>query len=954
MGRKTFNILAGVAWVCVLAGVVLGWDSITWFSTKILPRIGTLAVPTVMFAGFLLAVALHLKLADIYVAPEIPRTKDLTPGQKRERAHHEAQLALKQGRVGTAMLIYEEAGMYRQAYKLAEQLGNKPGQARLSCRLGYHSRARRIYLDLKDYEAAANTSAMMGEIATAREYYRKALEAWEGKATEAQEAGLWERAGELVPAAGLYEKAGDLERAAECHKLMGDTKNFVRCDELAKVVAMYEEKQRNESRHVKEHRIAQEKAKAAVLAKEMEEQGDFLDAGVMYRKAGLMMEAAMAFERFEEWERAAEAYEKAGLKERAEFAKMHVEAKKAIEEEEAVAELPAAPTPTPPSSSAFVPITRAPAIPVYLGIGGAPPSSPELRLEVCRRVRRGNFVEAAEFAKSAGDWVMAAAYYERAGNHIAAADVYRQIGDINAAAYCLVKGGRPREAAFMQLAIGQSERAVEVLLKAIESRTDLEENALTLGELLIQWGKYPLALEFLRKLIPPESVDEAEADVYYQFARHFEDEKAWREARALYRDLISAGAQSDEIRQCEARLAELLAQPPGPEPPPEPNMSEAESAAIDSMLRVALQEFAGPRREEKEPLLKRADRTKVFQFTPGPELLAASVAGAPSGPGKTTLFPVQEISLFGHAVGDLRPAGPLDAGGESLIEASGLGPERSDPFAPSRRYEIKGEIGRGGMGVVYETLDTVLGRRVALKLILNEAANPEGYGQFLVEARAIALLSHPNVVTIYDIGLIDMRHYIAMEFVDGGSLGRLIRSGESISLKEALRIFIEISRGLQTAHEAGIVHRDIKPENVLLNEKRQVKLSDFGLAKIRRKSVAQREKTTFEISGTPGFMAPEQVTGEDPHPRFDIYALGITLFTMLVGKPPHEIVNKTGFFDIVQFQASGDMPPLRRFRPTTPEAVEQVYQYCTVPNPDHRYQSIDAFLPAVERIAESL
>jgi len=243
---------------------------------------------------------------------------------------------------------------------------------------------------------------------------------------------------------------------------------------------------------------------------------------------------------------------------------------------------------------------------------------------------------------------------------------------------------------------------------------------------------------------------------------------------------------------------------------------------------------------------------------------------------------------------------------------------------------------------------------VALKLILNETANPEGYAQFLVEARAIALLSHPNVVTIYDIGLIDLRHYIAMEFVDGGSLGRLIRSGESVPLKEALRMFVEISRGLQTAHEAGIVHRDIKPENVLLNEKRVVKLSDFGLAKIRRKAVTKLEKTAFEISGTPGFMSPEQVTGEEPHPRFDIYALGITLFTMLVGKPPHEVANKTGLFDIVAFQASGDMPSLRRLRPTTPEAVEQVYQYCTVPNPDHRYQSIEDFLPAVERIYESL
>jgi len=951
MRRRTFNVIAACVWVCLFVVANVYLDLLVDVSRRILPELENLALPVLAVCAIVVGLATQTILADHYAPKVPPSDRDLTEAEKRKRAEREANLALKQGRKGTAMLIYEQAGMYTQAFNLAKELDDRPGMARLSVRLGHYARARRLYLHLRDYEAAAHTSVLMDEIDTAREYYRQAAEAGKGNLADAQEAGLWDRAGDRATAASLYEECGELERAAECYLVLGDRRNSVRCEEQAKALRAYERKQQSESRQVMERRAEEQRAAAAKEAKELEAQGDLLGAGILYREAELMVESAMAFERFEEWERAADAYERANLRDRAELARMHIETK----EDLSGVDLQPAPAPGEAGEAAFVPIARAQAIPVYLGVGGAPPVSPEARLEVCRRVRRGNLLEAAEFAKAAGDWLMAAAYYENAGNYLAAADIYRQIGDVNAAAWCLNKAGRTREAAFMALAIGQNERALEFLLGAIESGQELRENWFTVAELLIQWGKYEQALDLLRKKIAPRGISEANAEVLYQFARRFEEQEAWKQAHAIYRDLISAGAESEDINEREARLAGLLMDSGQLEVEQEPEAREPDN--IESMLNVALEELAG-QPEEEEALVEEVGRTKVFQLAPGGEspfdAAGEAAVGRPAVALKTFMLPQQEMSLFGHAVGDPKPDDAADSDGQLLVATAQPGREAADLFAPRQRYEVKSELGRGGMGVVYETVDTVLARPVALKLILQESANPEGYGQFLVEARAIALLSHPNVVTIYDIGLMDLRHYIAMEFVNGGSLADLIKKEKTLSIKEALRIFIEISQGLQTAHEAGIVHRDVKPENILLTEKRQVKITDFGLASVRRAAKAERGKTPYAISGTPGFMAPEQLRGEEPHPRFDIYALGVTLFTMLVGKPPYEIANKTELLDIVAFQKSGEQLPLRRFRPNAPEAIEQLYQYCAAADPEERYQSIDAYLPAVEQIYSSL
>ena len=953
MRRSTFHVLAFFVWVGLIAASVVYYNEIVDWSESLFPDLGSRAFLATAACAIIIGLFFHKALAD-WFAPKIPPSeRELTDAQKRERARREAELAIRQGRKGSAMLIYEQAGMYVEAIAIAEELKDKPGLARLSVRIGHYKRARRLYLDLKDYEAAAHTSVLMGEVDTAREYYRQAAEACSGKVPDAQEAVLWDRAGDSATAAALYEQGADLERAAECYSLLGDRRNAVRCEEHAKLLKVLEQKQREERGErvpYEEQKAQMEKATAARQAKEMETIGDLLGAGFLYRKAEKTLEAAMVFERFEEWERSARAYEQAGQADRAELVRMHIEAREVIEDEisaRQALDAQKAPEPTAMPSVEFVPISRAMAVPVYLGVGGAPPTSPLARLEVCRRVRRGNFLEAAEFAKAAGDWVMTAAYYEHAGRFLAAADVYRQIGDINAAAWCLEKAGRCRDAAFMILGIGQNARAVEWLLKAIERGDEVEDNALALGELLMQLGKCPHALALLETKIAAGPINENNADLYFQFAKRFEDRKAWNEAYAVYDRLLAAGAQSEELNERKARVEGRLAV--APEPGAQAPTGRLELDEIDSMMNVALQEFADELETRKAAAAGPAP-THTLQFPVGVE--PPSVAGAKeaaTGDTGTMLFAPQELSLFGRAVGDPK----LAAGEKGAFPEPG--DDSVDPFAPRRRYEIKSELGRGGMGVVYETVDTVLGRRVALKVILNEAAESEGFDQLLVEARAIALLSHPNVVIIYDVGLMGLQHYIAMEFVSGGSLADLVKEHQAMPLKEALRLFTEMCRGVQVAHENGIVHRDIKPANILLTERKEVKIADFGLAKVRRGHVEPEAREGMPlVSGTPGFMAPEQIHGAGLHPGFDVYSLGITLFTMLVGQPPHAVAHKTSLLDILAFQESGDVVPMRRYRPNAPEPIEQIYQYCVAADPKKRYQSIGAFLPTIEQIYSTL
>jgi serine/threonine protein kinase len=203
------------------------------------------------------------------------------------------------------------------------------------------------------------------------------------------------------------------------------------------------------------------------------------------------------------------------------------------------------------------------------------------------------------------------------------------------------------------------------------------------------------------------------------------------------------------------------------------------------------------------------------------------------------------------------------------------------------RYEILGELGRGGMGVVYRAKDPLIGRIVAVKTIrLSEEGTGMSHAQlverFQTEARAAGLLTHPNIVVIYDVGESDRVYYITMELVNGKSLQSLLDSGENFPLPRLLRIMEQVCSALQFAHDHSVVHRDIKPANIMLTSDDLVKVTDFGTAKILQYGASQQTSAM----GTPGYMSPEQIKGKSVDGRTDIFSLGVMLYELTTGQKP--------------------------------------------------------------------
>jgi serine/threonine-protein kinase len=198
------------------------------------------------------------------------------------------------------------------------------------------------------------------------------------------------------------------------------------------------------------------------------------------------------------------------------------------------------------------------------------------------------------------------------------------------------------------------------------------------------------------------------------------------------------------------------------------------------------------------------------------------------------------------------------------------------------RYRRDAELGRGAMGIVYRARDLVLDRDVALKIMTDEMRSyPQALSLFVQEAKALAKLNHRNVVAVYDQGRDGETLYMVMEFVEGTSLEALI-ADQRLPLAQLLDITQQLCSGLAYAHERKVLHRDIKPANVLVSESGQVKLGDFGLARV----VQELQIRKTEIRGTPLYMAPEQIIGQDIDARTDLYAVGCTLFELLTGRPP--------------------------------------------------------------------
>lgn len=274
----------------------------------------------------------------------------------------------------------------------------------------------------------------------------------------------------------------------------------------------------------------------------------------------------------------------------------------------------------------------------------------------------------------------------------------------------------------------------------------------------------------------------------------------------------------------------------------------------------------------------------------------------------------------------------------------------ADPLAPGEPlgdYRIERCLGEGGMAVVYLAEQRSLRRPVALKVLRSELAHDEAYvRRFHNEALAVASLVHPNIVQVFEVGELQGRHFIAQEYVAGKNLRQLLVARGRLEIRQAVAILRQVAAALHKAASQGITHRDIKPENVLLAADGQVKVADFGLARLQANS--NLELTQIGVTmGTPLYMSPEQVEGRPVDPRSDIYSLGVTAFQMLAGEPPFQ--GETPLAVAVQ-HLKRDPPDLATLRPETPELLCGLVARMLAKDPQARPQSAAEVLSACRGI----
>jgi serine/threonine protein kinase/beta-lactam-binding protein with PASTA domain len=258
------------------------------------------------------------------------------------------------------------------------------------------------------------------------------------------------------------------------------------------------------------------------------------------------------------------------------------------------------------------------------------------------------------------------------------------------------------------------------------------------------------------------------------------------------------------------------------------------------------------------------------------------------------------------------------------------------------RYEILERIGTGGMSDVYKAKDHKLNRMVAVKVLKQEfSENANFVSKFRVEAQAAAGLAHPNIVNVYDVGEENGVYYIVMELVEGITLKKYIEKKARLSVKEAVSIAIQVSMGIEAAHNNHIIHRDIKPQNIIISKEGKVKVTDFGIAK-----AATSNTITSNVMGSVHYTSPEQARGGYSDEKSDVYSLGITMFEMLTGRVPF---NGETTVAIAIKHIQEEMPSPRDYVSEIPVSVEQIVFKCCQKSPDRRYQSMGELITDLKR-----
>jgi len=279
--------------------------------------------------------------------------------------------------------------------------------------------------------------------------------------------------------------------------------------------------------------------------------------------------------------------------------------------------------------------------------------------------------------------------------------------------------------------------------------------------------------------------------------------------------------------------------------------------------------------------------------------------------------------------------------GDSLPKAAAVSEELSEgaqtAFRQVGRYQILERIGRGAMATVYKAYDPEINRTLALKFLQPDlCVDEEHRSRFLREAKAAGALSHPNIVTVFDVGEIQGRPYIAMELLEGTPLSEIMRPGAGMPVRDVVETGIQLARALDYAHARGIFHRDIKPSNIMrLKDGNTIKVTDFGIARIDSGEDTQHTRVGT-VLGTPQYMSPEQAMGEKVDGRSDLFSAGVVLYQLLAGQAPFEA---TSIVTLAHRIAKEDPTPIEKLRGDLPPALRRVLDRCLKKQPDKRFQT---------------
>ena len=265
-------------------------------------------------------------------------------------------------------------------------------------------------------------------------------------------------------------------------------------------------------------------------------------------------------------------------------------------------------------------------------------------------------------------------------------------------------------------------------------------------------------------------------------------------------------------------------------------------------------------------------------------------------------------------------------------------------------YRILQLLGKGGMGRVYKALQLSLDRIVAIKILSRQYGDNKAFiERFKREAMSLALLNNPNIVAVFDVGESDGFHYFSMEHMSGGSISRGISRGRKLPPQEALRIIIDVARGLVYAEEKGIVHRDIKPENMMLDGQDNVKICDLGIAQSINETLGDGKSRG--VFGSPHYIAPEQAKGAAADHRSDIYSLGASFYRIITGRT---MFKGSSARDIILKHIREEPRPARELEPSLPNSLCRALEKMTRKDPDDRYQSAKEVVEALEEVQRKM